>query len=230
MVKKAAIVLARLDSQRFPHKALYEIHGKALLEWCISWIYPNNDFEVIIATTDRELDNPIEALAKRNGITCFRGDTHNVAKRVFDCVEEFNIDYFARVNGDSPFVIKSLLQFAFEKIENSDIDFVTNLVPREFPYGISVEVFNAQVYKETYKYFESENYKEHVTPCFYENISNFNPYFIRYNNGNDHHIRLVVDNFEDSLVIEKILSQITDFNNLKINDLVDLYTKNIIND
>ncbi|MFW5850687.1 MAG: cytidylyltransferase domain-containing protein [Bacteroidota bacterium] len=229
MSKKAAIVLARLDSQRFPQKALHEIHGKALLEWCISWIL-NNEFEVIIATTDRDLDNPIEVLAKRNGIKCFRGDTHNVAKRVLNCVEEFNIDYFARVNGDCPFVITSLLEKAFEEIEDSDFDFVTNLVPREFPYGISVEVFNAKVYKETYKHFVFENYKEHVTSYFYENISNFNPYYIRYNNGNDHYIRLVVDNFADSLVIEKILSQITDFNNLKICDLVDIYKKNILND
>ncbi len=222
MLKKAAIILARTDSERFPEKALHLINGKTLLEWCISSVYPNNYFAVILATTKREIDNPLVELAKKNNIKYYRGDTDNVAKRILDCADYYNIDIFARVNGDSPFIIKELLIEGMKKVE-SGYDFATNLVPRRFPYGISVEVFNTNIFRQTLYLLKTKDYQEHVTKYFYENINNFKPYFIKYNYGNDHDIRLVVDKKEDTVIISKIIENIKNKTNFTVNELVEIY-------
>ncbi|HBS85594.1 MAG: hypothetical protein A2W91_14475 [Bacteroidetes bacterium GWF2_38_335] len=206
MHKSAAIILARYDSARLPGKILKTIAGKKLLEWCTAPILNNGHFEVIIATSDRSTDDPIAEFAASAGINCFRGQTDDVAGRILSCAKKYGIDYFARVNGDSPFVNKNLLMKGFGAIENSDCDFVTNLVPRNFPYGVSVEIFRTKVYEKVYNQLKSAEHKEHVSLFFYENINTFNPFFIQYEDGNDHSIRLVVDSPEDVVLMEKLLT------------------------
>ncbi|MCK4662949.1 MAG: hypothetical protein KAT68_08795 [Bacteroidales bacterium] len=222
-MKKAAIILVRLDSERFPNKALHNIKNKPLIEWCIDGLYPNNDFDIILATTDRVVDNPIEEFAKKKNIKCFRGDFNDTAKRIIDAATFYEINVFARVNGDSPFTNRDLLEKGFEAINNEGVDFVTNLIPRNFPYGISVEVFKTNVFKESYKFF-TDFEKEHATTYFYRNISKFNPYLIKYSKGNDHNIRLVIDTPEDKANIEALLNKLAKpFNQYTLEEIINIY-------
>ncbi|MCF7889137.1 MAG: hypothetical protein K9L78_03360, partial [Victivallales bacterium] len=187
----AAIILSRTDSTRLPGKALLKIKNKTLLEWCIESLKGESNYKIIVATTKRKIDNTIVEIAQKNNVNFFRGDKNNVAKRVLDCANSYNLSAFARVNGDSPFIRKKLIIKAFNKIQESNFDFVTNLVPRHFPYGISVEVFKTKTYEDAYKSLETDEQKEHVTTYFYENMSKYKPYFLTYMDGheNDHNIR-----------------------------------------
>ena len=218
-----AIILARTDSTRLPGKALLKIKNRTLLEWCIESLKGDSNYKIIIATTNRKIDNTIIEIAKRNNVNFFRGDINNVAKRVLDCAKYFELSAFARVNGDSPFIRKNLIIKAFNIIEESNFDFVTNLVPRHFPYGIAVEVFKTKTFEETYKSLETEQHKEHVTTYFYENISKYNSFCLTYMDGikNDHNIRLVVDTIDDFIKMNDLIQRVD-------NDIQTIQTENIV--
>lgn len=224
---KGAIILSRLDSSRLPGKALVEICGRCLLEWCIESLKYDEFYKVIIATTTRKIDDPIVEVAIKNNLPYFRGETNNVAQRILDTAKFFNLKYFARINGDSPFIRRKLIKLGFEKIEEPNYDFVTNLVPRRFPYGISVEVFNTDIFEKTILKLESPEQKEHVTSYFYENITQFNPYCIKYdkNDSNDHFVRLVVDDKNDLEMTRKIIKKIgNNFREAEIEEFIKIYT------
>jgi len=224
MIKKAAIIQARMDSKRFPGKMLTLIAGKPLIEWCYSGLKNHNQFEIILATSGRDSDVPLVENAKKNNIKYYTGDNDNVAKRLIDCIDKFNIETFARVNGDSPFIRKSLIGNAFDLIEKENYDFVSNLIPRKFPYGISVEVFQSSVFKKAYSDFSSSLHREHVTSYFYENLSSFNYHCIPYNNMDDHDVKLVIDTAEDKIKIEKLIdSSINQMSDLE--NIVEQYKK-----
>ena len=109
MANVAGIVLARMDSSRFPGKALTPIGGIPLLERCLSGVLQSEQFTPILATTARSVDQPLADFAKRMRIPCFRGGLENVYGRVCVCLKEFEVDIFARINADSPFVQAGLL-------------------------------------------------------------------------------------------------------------------------
>ena len=224
-MKKASIIISRLDSKRFPKKALEVLGDKMLVEWPINLIKNETNFDVILATTNREIDDELEKIAKKNNIKCYRGETNDIAKRIIDCCEHFNINYFARINGDSPFIIKDLLVDGFNKIEEKKVDFITNLVPRRFPYGISVEIFDFKFYKNLYNYFDTFE-KEHATTYFYRNIEKYNPYFIEYPGNNDHDVRFVIDFKEDKERLEKIIKWVNGpIQNKSLKELIEIYRK-----
>lgn len=221
-----AIILARTDSSRLPGKALLKITDKTLLEWCIESLKGDSNYKIIIATTCRKVDDPIIEIAKKNNISVFRGDKNNVAKRILDCAKSFKLSAFARVNGDSPFIRKNLIIKAFDEIEKSNVDFVTNLVPRHFPYGISVEVFKTKTFLESYYKFTTKQQKEHVTTYFYENISKYNTLLLTYMDGskNDHNIRLVIDTRDDFILIDELIQRVgNDIQTIQIENIVKIF-------
>lgn len=225
---KAAIILARIDSSRFPRKAVTKVGGKRLIEWSIDALISMPEIKPILATTDRAIDDPLAIIAAQKGIAVFRGDLDNVAERVAGCIQAFEIDSFARINGDSPFLPQKDLLEAFSIIEDPSIDFVTNLLPRAFPYGVSIEVMKSSFYLAHLPQLTSAHYREHLTSYFYDHIDQFKVHKIKYAQGNDHEVRLVVDTPEDKDRIENILAQIPQNQTPEFSELVNLY-KNTFN-
>ena len=90
---QAAIILVRLDSSRFPQKALAKINDNMLIEHVAKSFSKDNVFTPIIATTNRTVDNPLVEIAKKNNIKIFRGEYENISKRVTDCIKEYNIEF-----------------------------------------------------------------------------------------------------------------------------------------
>ncbi|MCB0651976.1 MAG: hypothetical protein KDC85_11930 [Saprospiraceae bacterium] len=222
----AALIYSRMDSQRLPQKALKLLGTKKLIQWAIDGAIVLEGVEPILLTTDRSVDDPLVEIALTNGIRFFRGDTHNVAKRTFDCINYYNIDIFARLNGDSPFLSKKLLREGIRILESSEqYDFVTNLFPRHFPYGMSVEVMRSDLFKKHYPEINTLSFQEHITSWFYNNTDQFRLYKIIDPSINDHDIRLVVDTAEDLEKLNVMVSQNpgVDFHTLPLRDLINLY-------
>src|SRR6187401_1254787 len=137
-----AIVVARLDSRRLPGKVLADIGGEPLLWYVISRVQLVRAFEgrVVIATSDRPVDDPLADCCQARGWPVFRGSADDVAGRLLACAEHHGWEWFARINGDSPLTDPELLGEACEVASFDDHDFVTNLQPRSFPYGVSAEL------------------------------------------------------------------------------------------
>ena len=136
----APIILCRMDSRRLPGKVLVVAGGQCVLDQVLlrlarvrGWTSPP-----IIATSDRPVDDPLEAAAAERGVACVRGSADDVAGRLLSAAEAHGLAWFARINGDSPWPDPALLTQAISS--RGEADFVTNLVPRSYPCGVAVEL------------------------------------------------------------------------------------------
>lgn len=203
----AALIQSRLDSRRLPQKAVLQLGDKKVIEHCIDAVNRSKYFTPILVTSDRHIDDPLEEVARKNNILFYRGDLENIALRAKNAIKKFHIKYFARVNGDSPFLIPSLLDKGAEIILSANVDLVSNIISRTFPYGISVEVINSKVFIDSYeKLILNTIYTEHYTKFFYDNLNSFKYAEIK-NNTDMSGLRTVIDTEEDLEIARAIIKK-----------------------
>ena len=82
---------------------------------------------------------------------------------------------------------------------------VTNVFPRTFPRGVSVEVIKTQAIQRLLELTQQEFYTEHVTPYFYDNSDKFSIKNIFSNNVAFREANLAVDTPTDLKRINWIL-------------------------
>lgn len=168
----AAIIFARMNSNRLIGKVMMPLGNDILIAQIIKRAKKLKTDKVIVATSKENYDNDFVKFLEKQDIECFRGDLENVAKRTLQCIEEFKIDYFIRINGDSPLFSLEETNDVLLKIPIQNYDLITNIYPRSFPYGYSLEILKSNVFKENYYKF-SKFEREHVTSFFYKNSAKF---------------------------------------------------------
>ena len=201
-----AIIFARADSRRFPAKCFHSVGNYLLLELVIKRAQNAGIGKVIVATTFRSVDDELAELAVSLDASLFRGDPDNLVQRACDAIDFYNLSSFCRVNGDSPFVDAELLR-AGKYILSKDINFVTNLIDRTFPYGIALEWIDSARYKELADHSERDEV-EHVTKHLYRLKSSLKFKSILCELGNFSEKNLTIDSETDlkriNLMLEKI--------------------------
>lgn len=203
-----AIVLARMDSSRLSGKALRSVNGRPLIDYCISRVCKIDGLrEVILATSDREMDNPLSEYAENIGIKVFRGHSDNVAKRCVDCAKAYDAEYFLRVNGDSPFVDRGVIDEGLRQLLVHRPDLVTNLIKRTYPYGVAVELVRVSAL-ESLMSLLSQDQAEHVTKVFYDRPNEFDLVEISDSKNNYSKCRMVVDTPEDFIFFERVVNKL----------------------
>lgn len=191
-------MLARLDSERLPRKALLQVGGRSLFEICISRILRSSGLaRVVLATTNRRVDDELAAAAMVRNIPVFRGATEDVAARCVECARAFEASHFLRVNADSPFPDPGLVDEGLKIVrKNVDCDLVTNLIGRSFPYGISLEIVRTASLKAQLAKLNVEE-REHVTKSFYVRPENFRIHTIVADRPDLKNARMTVDTASD---------------------------------
>ncbi|MEZ8666104.1 N-acetylneuraminate synthase family protein [Vibrio splendidus] len=165
-----AIILARMTSSRLPGKGLREINGKPILSWIINSLRLCKNLDsIVVATSDLSSDDPLEQWAKKEGLEVYRGSLDNVAKRFLMSAKQSDLDFVIRINGDNLFVNPALVDEVAMRLINGD-EFVSNIVDRTFPKGMSVEGVNVHTYSKRYEHFDREGDFEHVMSYFYRNL------------------------------------------------------------
>jgi spore coat polysaccharide biosynthesis protein SpsF len=207
--KVGGIILARLDSSRLPNKQLKIVRGRVLLDWLIERAKAIEEIdELVIATSNRAIDDPLEAFAIENGIDCIRGSHLDVAGRVLECINNRKYDAWVRINGDSPLLDYKLFDYGIKLFRNTNYKIVTNAYDRTYPIGNSVEVFDALTFASGYDKMTKDRHYEHVTAYFYEHPEKYNIYNITHENGPKRKYSLAVDTPEDLLRYEWMLDQV----------------------
>ena len=170
----AIIVFARLDSSRLPGKALKPIAGKLLIDRVIDrCLAVSSRALVIVATSDRVTDDPIADHVSKRDVPLFRGAAEDVAGRALACAEEHGLELFVRVSGDSPFIEPALIDRCINRARDGAVDLVTNVFPRSYPAGVSVEAIRSTAMRRIVEETEDIQDREHVTRYAYRRAERF---------------------------------------------------------
>lgn len=198
-MKVGILTFVRLDSQRLPKKAFRALGQYCLLEWvvrrCQKVQFP--DTSVIIATSKRQIDNPVETFAQKHGGKLFRGDLADVLARAYHCAQHYDLDAIVRISADSPFIDPRLIEDMLVRYAEHPDKVITNLHPRRYPPGQSVEILPFAVLQSLHENCKDPALREHVTPLLYQEDS---PYgYVHFDNphGDQSGYGLTVDTAQD---------------------------------
>jgi spore coat polysaccharide biosynthesis protein SpsF (cytidylyltransferase family) len=220
------IVQARMSSSRLPGKMLKQVKGKPILTYVIERLRCcKNTGDLIIATSDNESDDGIKKLCDNLGVKCFRGDLDNVATRFLSIVKKEKLHSFVRINGDSPMIDSEIIDYAVSLFDKSKCDIVTNVFPRTYPKGQSVEVLNTKNFNTAVLDVMSDEDKEHVTTFFYRNSDQFDIVNFQMQ-PESNHVQLSIDTKKDFMDFEAIVSRMDKTHTLyHLNEILSLREK-----
>ena len=98
-----AITQARTGSTRLPRKVLLTINGQTLLQIHLDRVSKSKTIdEVIVATTEKETDEPIMKIAQELGYKYYRGSENDVLDRYYQAAKVANAEVIVRVTSDCP--------------------------------------------------------------------------------------------------------------------------------
>ncbi len=211
-----AIIQARMDSKRFPKKVIKKIKDVTILEQVINQI--NQTFkskDIIVATSRNKTDEVICKICKKKGIKYYKGDLKNVSKRYYNVIKKYKPISFIRICADSPFIDPILIKKCVNTFNKKKPDFLTNLLPRSFPKGQSIEIFKSKIYLKDFKNIKNVKDKEHVTTYFYDNKNKYEYINIK-NNIDLSKISMCIDFPKDLVNARKVINKIINYK--KINN------------
>ena len=116
------------------------------------------------------------------------------------------MDVFVRVNGDSPLIDQRLIEKGIEIFLQGQFDMVTNVFPRSYPKGQSVEILSGKTFRRIAENIRDKDDREHVTRFFYNNSGEFHIYNIP-SSIDLSEIQLSVDTKDDMRLFENIVSR-----------------------
>ena len=192
------IIQCRMTSRRFPGKVLSPFFGKPVLAHVVERIKRTQfGSSIILATSDDQADDPLVVYAKYLGLEVVRGPRDDVVGRFALTLSQHRCDAFFRVCGDSPLLLPFLFDRAASIYMNSSYDIVTNVFPRTFPVGMSIELIRTKTFLEIKKKVIDKEEKEHLTKYFYHHHKDFKICNIECAKLTDPDLKLAVDELKD---------------------------------
>ncbi|MDC3166097.1 hypothetical protein OA668_02730 [Candidatus Pelagibacter sp.] len=171
-----AIIQARSNSKRFNKKILFSIKGRPIIDHVFLRVKKSKNIsKIVVATSKNKSDDELVTHLKKNKINYFRGELDNVSKRLSDAAKKYKQNVFVRINGDSPLIDYKIIDKAVKIYQKNKkkFDIITNVFPRTFPKGQSVEIIKTHILsKNLHKMNKFQ--KEHVTIFFYKNAFQYN--------------------------------------------------------
>lgn len=175
-VTVAAVIQARMTSTRLPGKVLLPAAGREMLAHQIDRVRRAATVEAIcIATTVNATDDPVAALAEREGVAVFRGSEPDVLDRFVRAAGHVGATVAVRLTGDCPLTDPALIDAVVELFRTSvpPVDYATNSFPRTWPIGLDVEVASMEALRTATAEADDPYDREHVMPFLYRQPERF---------------------------------------------------------
>lgn len=206
MSKVVAIIEARMTSSRLPGKMLLPLCGKSVLEHLIERVQRINQLDaIVIATTWKSSDDPIQQLVDKLGVNCYRGSEDDVLGRVLGAAKTFNADFIVEITGDCPLLDPEIAEQCIDDFFRLKVDY--GVVPAsDFPSGTAVQIFPTAVLSQVDKEFpENPDAREHVSLPIYSQPERYKLYRMQAEKKlNRPDLRLDLDTSEDYELIKRI--------------------------
>ncbi|GHD52459.1 spore coat protein [Thalassobaculum fulvum] len=172
----AAVIQARMTSTRLPGKVLLRAAGREMLAHQIDRVRRARSVEAIcIATTTNADDDPVAALAGREGVAVFRGSEHDVLGRFVGAAGLVGADIAVRLTGDCPLTDPELVDAVVGVFRSAEppVDYASNSFPRTWPIGLDVEVASMAALRTAAAEADDPYDREHVMPFLYRQPQRF---------------------------------------------------------
>jgi spore coat polysaccharide biosynthesis protein SpsF len=169
------VIQARMDSTRLPGKALLEFAGSTVIEFQMRLIrrfFP--DIKIVLATTDRSIDDDLAKRMEILGIAVERGDLYNVFQRLHGAALNHNINNIIRLTGDNPLIHYQVVSDCINRHLTVRPTLTTTRllagkkITRFVPKGLSVDILTRDHMAEIESAGLTPFCKEHVIPVFFD--------------------------------------------------------------
>lgn len=193
-----------MSSTRFPGKVLAPFRDRPLIAHLlkrVSQALPPS--QVVVATSREPADDPVASYVREIGFPVFRGPLDNVVRRFQLCLQEHPCTWFFRICADSPLLQPDLLRILMAHCHRLDLDLVTNVHPRTFPKGQSVEMLRAATFAALDSDRLTLEEQEHVTKYYYNHSGRFNLLNVASGNAALANKSFVIDTIADLRRLEK---------------------------
>jgi spore coat polysaccharide biosynthesis protein SpsF len=212
-VKSVAIIQARMRSQRLPAKVMLDLCGRTILAHVVSRVQACKAVDqVVVATTENEIEKAIVAEATSLGVEVCRGSENDVLGRYYKAAKKFNAEIIIRVTSDCPLFDPELLSLMLSEFESMALSgfkrvYFSNSRIRTYPRGLDAEVFNMPALELANKEAKLGFEREHVTPYMFQHPDKFLLYDFRGDEDLSKY-RWTLDTPEDFKFFEAIYSEL----------------------
>jgi len=204
-----AVVQARFGSSRLPGKAMRVLAGRPMLAHVLERAAAVEGVStIVLATTVRECDDALAALALASGVPCFRGDEADVLTRFELLAQLHRADVIVRLTGDCPLIDPAVCAAVLaEFAEPPQADFASNdTTSSGYPDGTDCEVIGRDALREAWRNTRIQSDREHVTPWIRRHKTCRT---VRYAGPDDlRRVKLSVDTEEDFARVSKIFAKL----------------------
>ena len=216
MVTKIAwLVFIRAKSKGLPNKCYLKLKGSNILEKIVNSAFKEeiNPKEIFLCTSRDETCDELCAIAKGLKIKTLRGSEEYPIERItsiesLEKLQKYNT--LVRICGDSPFypfsIVKKAINFYLDNVNNFYA--ITNVRLRNFPRGMSIEIYNKNFLFELLDKDPSLKKIEHMSDLMTKHIKDESKIIDIKTDINLINLlpnKLTLDNFDDYKNIEKFL-------------------------
>ncbi len=176
VVKVAWMIFSRAKSTRLPEKCYKTFNGKTTLERLIDRAR-NQDIQssdIFLCTSIDKSCDKLCSIANNNGINILRGSEDYPIERIttkdaFLKLSKYPL--FVRICGDSPFysfdlVCKSMAKYY---LPENNIFSITNTRLRNYPRGMSIEIYSTLLFKNLLEKYPFLLKREHMASILSDN-------------------------------------------------------------
>lgn len=220
-------IQARLGSTRLPGKVLKDMAGKPQLLQMVNRLKQTKSaHQIVVVTSDLEIDNPLAEYCKEIDIQCFRGSEADVLDRFYQAAIALQLadnDTIIRVTADCPLHHHEVVDFAVSHFHSHQLDYFSNSFAPHYEDGCDTEVCKVSVLKQAWREAKLLSQREHVMPY----IKDCGLFMVGYKKYHpDYTFKLSVDTPADHEAVEGIFKHFAPRTDFTIHEIVALVTEN----
>lgn len=161
-MRVAAIIQARMGSERLEGKVLQNLAGYPMLWHVVERVKRSLAVEdIIVATTDTPGDTVLVDECQKWGVAVFRGYELDVLGRYYMASQITKSNVICRVTADNPLVEPGLIDMAFARMQSTGEDYIGI---DGCPLGTGIELLTRDALNYTAFNADKPFEREHVTP------------------------------------------------------------------
>jgi len=170
---------ARMGSTRLPGKTLMKLGENTVLEYMVKRLRRlKKADDIILATTVNTKDDPIEEIAGKIGLRCYRGSEDNVLARVYEAACSVNAGVIIETTADCPMVDAELIDRTLRIYLENKYDCVGSGMIPSYPHGLDFYIIGFELLKLAHEQADTPFQREHTIEFITAQPERFRNYYI----------------------------------------------------